>query len=448
MKKHYIVLPKSFNYHNLIKKDLDRYKNLNINVVKGVLGLIVKRLAFKLMMEETPHYNPEHCQVRICASNLKQLFGNDYKLALELLHKNILFKYPYSEGKCFAFALNPKIVKGGFSINTICGDGTKDRNIINKFFIESKKVDYKIKKNFNFLIKFFNPEKLTIDIDGVKNELNTNPKYSNNIIKQLISYTKVSDLCNGNYHFSFDPETDGRFHNNFVRLNKDLRKYLKYDGKKLVEIDISNSIPFILSAILTKSIDIDNRYLSNDSIKLYNKLLSYMFPKTLECTENNEIELFHHECASGKLYESLMTDYVIEYEMDYIDENGQEHFAPIRKKVKKELLSMFFSINSHYKKMQKVFSKQYPKVLNQIQSVKRRYSKRFSHLLFQIESYIVLQKIARGFNNSNNGKTPIFTIHDCLITTEDNALKLHYYIEKELSKIFFLKKPQISLEYY
>jgi hypothetical protein len=57
-------------------------------------------------------------------------------------------------------------------------------------------------------------------------------------------------------------------------LKKEDRKLVTYEGEKLLEIDIKNSIPTLFSLLLTNSLNIDYNILFNK----YNKnLYSYIY---------------------------------------------------------------------------------------------------------------------------------------------------------------------------
>lgn len=451
MREFSILIPRAINFNELIASDKERFKNINLDVVKGILGLISIYLSYKIYDDETIK-EPYNVRVYLYSLSLKDIFGNDYKLALELLHRKVLFKYPYSEkdGIPFSFSYNPKILKEGVKIETINSSTTKGRNIIKNLHKHLNKIDSKTKMRFNFLIKFLNSKRLKIDTESAFKEIQDDFKKDNNLKEYISKIQKVLNIDNGIYHITYKPETDGRFHNNFVRLNKKLRKHLTYDGKKLVEIDISNSIPFILSCVLNNSINI-NLDLINKS-NTYNKL-SYKFQKISEDFDTIEIQRFHKLCASGKLYEHIIKPYskkvkTLDMILDYIDEDGVEHYKHDRKKVKQEVLSMIFARNASktYKEMQLVFKELYPSVFYALDKCKRKYYKRLSHFLLQIESYLILDEITRKFNKINRGRIPILTVHDCIVTTEDNIELLTLFINEKSNEIFTSYKPKFKIE--
>jgi len=106
----------------------------------------------------------------------------------------------------------------------------------------------------------------------------------------------------------------------------------------------------------------------------------------------------------------------------------------LRKVMKKNILSMFNSKPSHYLNEEAEFNMHYSSILKWIKTFKKRNHKYFSYLMLQLESYFILEVVARQFNNKFMGKKPLFTLHDCLITTKSNIGTLHEFMKKSLSK--------------
>mgnify|MGYP005846551983 CR=1 FL=1 len=60
--------------------------------------------------------------------------------------------------------------------------------------------------------------------------------------------------------------------------------------------------------------------------------------------------------------------------------------------------------------------------------------KLFSYLTMQTEAHFMLNNVARFLNKEYRGKIPLFTLHDCLITTEDNVDFLQEFTSELLTK--------------
>ena len=72
---------------------------------------------------------------------------------------------------------------------------------------------------------------------------------------------KLEDIKNKDYRLNLS-SSNWRFNTNLTSLKKELRKYILVNGKKLVEVDIKSSQPFILSTILNQDFtqSTDNGY--------------------------------------------------------------------------------------------------------------------------------------------------------------------------------------------
>ncbi|WP_185145248.1 hypothetical protein, partial [Apibacter muscae] len=271
----------------------------------------------------------------------------------------------------------------------------------------------------------------------------------------IINAVKILDIQNGVYWFSHNPNTDGRFHHNLLNLNKKFRKYITYDNQRLVEFDLSNSTPFILASLLANNFTIDiNNYINNNTLintKTYfskNTLVSYMSEKIPEYISNKEIQDFLDSCIKGDIYLSISEEYLNKnihsfYENHFFDwKTGERTYTDedLKKVVKKDFLGMLFAENKDFQPMQEAFKKSYPGIYSLLFEIKQEFPyQSLSYLLFQVESYVMLELLARDFNNKNRGRLPFFTFHDCLVVQESKEQMLEDYMKVRLAEIY--KKP-------
>ena len=69
----------------------------------------------------------------------------------------------------------------------------------------------------------------------------------------------------------FVDNTSGRLHTNLTQLKTKLRKFVRYDGKVLYSIDLTNSQPFLLQSLLEAEL-----FIKKD-LELYNCMLHKAF---------------------------------------------------------------------------------------------------------------------------------------------------------------------------
>lgn len=295
---------------------------------------------------------------------------------------------------------------------------------------------------FSILTKFFNQGRLQIDltkaVELCELRYETHQKYGV-YVKEMM---QIVNLYNGIYRLTFKRNSLGRIYTNITQLPKVYRKFITYDNKQLSEIDISNSVIFFLGLLL------DNTLNKNPIIELFNKsiynilneessFLLLMIYKSFENLSQKEIQLLKELGKNGSFYDEFVSDFDRVYSFEqmryfYESENDDEYTGAekqIRKVSKKRLLAMLFAKPDQYLKEQEIFKTKFPELLERINKFKDEAGhEKFSHILFQIESCFVVDVVARKFNKKYWRSAPIFTLHDCLITTSD-------YIE-ELQQVF------------
>ncbi len=314
------------------------------------------------------------------------------------------------------------------------------------------------------LIKWFNPS-LTIDYDNAVDYLgiyHTQTKEKSESISKKVDeikntwYDNYSEKClilqqykikdpyesykrafmaidrikEHDYHLSTD-STVNRFHSILTFMPCDFRNFLKYDGKELVCLDISNSQAYFSLNLLKKenlAVIINTAYELNkrDSILNPNQYSilstyppnfsssSYILSETLDNIDNQEVEAYKNLVLSGKIY-----DY---YEQIIFEELGITYAS--RKALKEEFFRTIYSSNRYFGQPgaapKRVFQKHFPGIYEYFYQLKKLHPDIISNVLMRWESHAVLQCITKRISK-NNPKVPLFTIHDGIATTKDNT---------------------------
>jgi hypothetical protein len=108
---------------------------------------------------------------------------------------------------------------------------------------------------------------------------------------------------------------------------------------------------------------------------------------------------------------------------------------------------IFANINS-YKKVQDIFRAKFPDLLDVLILFKKKFGyKSLSHLLLQMESCLMLDKVARKFNAKHWRVAPIFSLHDCLITTVDYESQLETILTEVFEEEFDVA-PKVETAYW
>lgn len=225
------------------------------------------------------------------------------------------------------------------------------------------------------------------------------------------TYTCSVDLLLSNDYYITNSSKSGRIFTNITNFPSDLRKYLSYEGKSLVEIDLANSQPFFLNFLILD-------YLSKEESNQGNIYLSYDTKNNLPDDVKKYIDL----TSKGNLYEYLMEAFSYS--------GNKKHF-------KKILFSrVFYNDNdlSEYEEWS-IFKDLFPTVSEVIAHHKKGYYQKFSHLLQKAEADIMIYKIIPKLEAQN---IFVLTIHDSYLTTPENSEIVKKFISEEFKNQYGL----------
>lgn len=455
----YVLVPNSVKFDKIIEN------NINPSIAIGMLYFMFKGLVKGVNKKENENYKsitPENIATPIGAKTFLTIFQNGYKKVERIFHREVWYKFKYKVGKYpFSYSYSPKHHFNKFQIHKIEPNTKFEIGVIKRLnnFIKSKKNKEKLQKEkevtekFRIFVKFFEPEKLEIDFE--KALANIDEKYTSKheYQKYVNNCNEILNFQNGNYWFSNNSETDNRFHHSFLNLKKEYRKYVTYDKSKLVQIDVSNSVPFILASILNNNfiIDINNKELATSNIvePLY-KII-----ENAKTISQKELQQFFDRCSDGTIYLSFKSEYINRNSSwliaDYYDNEAETldlTDRDYRKLIKGDFLKMIFADTDNFRTMQEIFRKEYPAIHQLLMDFKTKYSYEIlSYVLFQVESYVMLEEIAKGFNKAMRGREAFFTFHDCIVVQEKNLDKLHAFMITKMSEIFKIP-PKMEIDYW
>ncbi len=462
MKTYYILKPKKLNLEYLVNK----YKpNFNFDFDRAYL---IVHLVMLL-----GHEKDNLSKVGLDSRFLERLIGRNYHQYIDFLLENnsgtgnILNGYRYEVGKNpFEYRLTDYYFNGGFELYTIT-----DYKLINKYkqkFVNTSNNEA-IRLNYYFLTKYFNNGKLAVSSpsDAIE-EANAQEQK-----KRLRNAKNIVNIMNGEHTITLKTKTDGRVHSNITRLSKKSRKYLQYQGEFLAEVDISSAVPFFLYITMGYYL---NKILSKLTDYQYSNSIIYIFDKITGDLDKTELQEFGHAVKSGKLYEQFSNlildqsfyesegkDYnkVLKYYQYKFNKQFNHYFdgdlKELKKFAKKGLLSMLFAKSSSYKFEQLVFKELYPTIHKFINEFKDAQSeelnwnldnrhKKLSYLCFQFEAKVMIDKIAREYDKLHKGKIPVFTLHDCILTTSSNVVELKEFMKSQFKELLG-ESPNLTIEY-
>ncbi len=265
--------------------------------------------------------------------------------------------------------------------------------------------------------------------------------------KRFKAIYSIQKFANQDFYYVVDDNV-GRFHSNLTNIKSELRNFITYDGRKLVNVDIKNSQPLLSTLLFNKDFysekgQIINIYNIPSSIKfLSNNYHSFsatliMLVETLQLSDSERVNEYIAMVNSGEFYKEIS---------DLLFPN----MAFNKKSMKQLIFTIFFSSNRFIgqpeAKDKKVFSKILPDIYNVFKSIKMRDYKSLAHILQRIESIIIIENVVKRISDEKPD-LPIFTIHDSVAATIGNEEYVASIIQKEVLKLTGLK-VRLGMEYW
>lgn len=478
MKEYNILKPKKLNLEGLVAKYKPDF-DFNFDFAYFFINNIIKETQFTFKDESicwecfsTNHNVKNHFISR--KSDISQFYNSFYKKHIEFLLQNfpndgrVLWGRRYSLGQSFGYQLSPYYFNTELEIYKIT-DGRLLKKIAKREL--EPKIDNTVKKKYNFFINYFDKSRLTVHNTPTAMELLFNNFLeTKNLQKYISNANQLLNVMNGKFSFDCKPRIDGRLYTAITNFPSILRQFLRYDEKILGEVDLSSSIPFFLYYVLNSVI---KGNITEVKSRINNpNLIHYMLRKNVETLDITEVEYFGKIIIQNKLYELFIDDFsnIHRYGDNinpdtYLFENfKKEFFYPLnpenpddlKKFAKKRILSMLFAKPCHYLIEQEIFKHHFPTILLFLNKYKKTIlkelkgkgqHKKISYLGFQLESDLMLNHIARSFNNHYKRKKLIMSLHDCLITTKENVPLLESFMrDKFFEQLGFA--PSLKVKYW
>lgn len=388
-------------------------------------------------------------------------------------------------------------------------DGTKNirtlgnayKGPIKSFLLTNLKINWKNKKSKGddrliFLSELVN-KAVRADLNTY-NLIQVNPEENNFTIQDLeysiVEYGKLQNPLTRHYAATYAIEkvrlkdfswhidsTSYRLHTCLTNMPKEIRNYITYKGQRLISCDLKNSQPY-LSTILSNYKfwikDYTNQSLNIYSINFSKNDIMYNIVDNVKGYYYKESGLMTEPSNAAPVIRVIEKKLKEEYSKEnqliiskedwikyrnivsagiFYEEMGKEIFAVdqerksiLRGDVKKLMYAVMFSSNNWFHQKgardKQLFDKIFPNVYCLFEIIKESDSSALAVLLQTIESHIFLKIVTKRIAK---GRPNIFflTIHDSIISTEDNIDYVKQVMEEELTRVIGLK-PSIQKEYW
>lgn len=422
---------------------------------------------------EKPQYND---YFPLCSARFKQLHHNYSAILNHLLDANVLItdrRFIVGE-KCrgyrFAHTYTGQPLKTLTLNNNVLSRNVKRQDKIAEEHAKSRLVGY------DHLTRWYLDPGLEIDkaraLAWVDNYLADKMVFDSSLSSEEIEVEakKIIDTCEGykliiefiaagnwGYKNIVVDEFAGRLHAPLTWLKKELRSFLTYKGQKLVNIDIKNCQPYLVTVLLDPVFWSPVPESGSSIIRLqeinpslYYELSNYPTYSTciiLPLLENlprhaSRANQYKQLVCSGTFYEYFQKELLKGLPTDH------SHKFQSRDKVKKAVLTLLNcenQLSEHYTSS-RLFAHLFPEIDNIISFIKTVDNAYLACVLQRVESHTVLKEICKEIANERP-QLPLFTIHDCIVTTVGNE----EYVKEKVLKIMGDRvgiPPQVKFEYF
>lgn len=357
-----------------------------------------------------------------------------------LIERNVYSPGKYSMGLKISPRYDSKIIPVSITKWTL----------IKSIVYSHKAYNEELTQEYSYLEKWLN-HKITVDyescvsfLDGLYREELKNPEIKDERLRYNSRLLPLHKLKENQFSFYVD-NTGYRLHTNFTQMMSQLRKFIKYDGKKLCAVDIKNSQLFLSIGLLDDELftlnDISNK-ITNPELINHSNYPIMIVENIKAIKDKSDVILFKTYVSQGKFYEhfgdKLLEEGLIE------DVPGSE----LREIAKEITFSAIYSPNRSigYNKPMQLFKQLFPNVFKIYSLIKKGSSNHpaLSICLQRFEADLVLNDACRRIAE-DRPDVFIATLHDSIITTEDNV----DYVEKALSNVLRERlgvKPPLKIE--
>lgn len=322
-------------------------------------------------------------------------------------------------------------------------------------------------KEYGYLTKWWDNLGLEIDIDGAYEWIENYKEEKQNAILRDEEITdreerllQLVDTCEDfkrqvfsiyTRDFSYRFIGEGhRFYSPITNLKKELRAFLTYKGQPMMELDKKNSQPYFSLALMRPSFwhaeaKEPNRLFFRDVLnpEMVKEISGGREKPRIGTLLHGVITLLKNEETYAHKGYAKIQKYVDCVTGDFY-EHIQDIFQPLypdrfdtRDNVKKEVMRILYmdpKVEHHpFYAPAITFRGQFPFVYGLFKMLKEREHNTLALILQRIESHLFIDVICKQIHASHP-HIPLYTIHDCILTTKGNENTVKAIIEEELER--------------
>lgn len=280
LKKHefLVLIPEGIDIDFLCDKGLKSFKGFKKVKLLYFISLVSLETVQYYSDRSEGYVTRSHAQLQ--SSFFVDTIGNDYKRYYELLYRyNVLtIRSPYSEDKAYGYGFHSQYRFSRFSLivvsdSTLVTESsmtfnksstkTYEKIFWSRYGKEKFSLDFNVAEKRLFEHYLFDVNFPLVEFDKANQNLTPVEPLK---LKKFAAYQgalkQLVKFLNGQYNFSRKssplkgrglPATYkpmGRFYNPISTMNKIIREMLYYQGEKLIQLDVKNCLPYLLSNYL------------------------------------------------------------------------------------------------------------------------------------------------------------------------------------------------------
>lgn len=257
----------------------------------------------------------------------------------------------------------------------------------------------------------------------------------------------ISSIAAGDYNAKIDSNVH-RLHSAITNMQKKYRKFLSYDGRQLVSMDIANCQPYLLCLLLnplfwdkTSSININIGKLPPNVQEWFSEEQISDIVSYLNSLNSEQVQDYILKASNGVIYEYMVNVLNTGNTSNHVD----------KETVKTMILIVFFSSNRYFHQadaeLKRIFNQHFPAIYDLIKLTKVNHKEDLACLLQSLESEIILHRCCKRIWEEGNHQVPVFTIHDSITTTIEFSEHVKRVMEEELLNVIGVP-PTIKIEYW
>ncbi len=448
----------------------------NITYKRKIKEGIIYFLSLLSNLDDYPEYWLKNEYFIINDSRLAKIVGKGGDKSRTAVIKNLLIKHnvvesiPYKfKEKSTGFRLTSDYVSGDFMSVPFSDDIL---NNLKKYeFSDYEQYKDLIDGRYSHLANNFNVNSFNILEDDLRLALRNlleiagdvvinKRKYSNISLKSLLSYigknlAQLNKLASGDVNLSVST-SNNRLYSLLTQVPRLFRRFLQINNNDIGEVDINACQLYILACILRSDFSISTSKgfnLMTIYPDLYQKIKDFDFINPSRQVGRNSAylgvyiddrskkslaEFSDFDFANNDFYEHAYDSAIKQFPQVFAEKKGFINKIEGRNSIKNNVMNFLFDEKEVNRDMNRIIyflGLKYGAVDYIITSFLGWYSKQELAILLQrCEAYLVLENVTKAVYDKKNS-APIFTIHDCIISTIDNLETIKHVMEKKIRSI-------------